>query len=130
LDNQKAVVMTPEALNSFLHYDWPGNVRELENTIERLVVMSGGAVISQSDVPLNIREQLIKARYAVQMKDALPSAIENIERTKIIDALKRTGWIQANFVRMLRRTPRQIGYKMKKYRLQNINPELSELNIG
>ncbi len=128
-DNQKAVVMTPEALNSFLHYDWPGNVRELENTIERLVVMSGGAVISHSDVPLNIREQLIKARYAVQMKDALPSAIENIEKTKIIDALKRTGWIQAKAARMLGLTPRQIGYKMKKYRLQNTNPELPELNI-
>ncbi len=128
-DNQKAVVMTPEALNSFLHYDWPGNVRELENTIERLVVMSGGAVISQSDVPLNIREQLIKARYAVQMRDALPSAIENIEKTKIIDALKSTGWIQAKAARMLGLTPRQIGYKMKKYHLQNTNPELPELNV-
>ena len=128
-DNQKAVVMTPEALNSFLHYDWPGNVRELENTIERLVVMSGGAVISHSDVPLNIREQLIRARYAVQMKDALPSAIENIEKTKIIDALKRTGWIQAKAARMLGLTPRQIGYKMRKYHLQNTDPELPELNI-
>jgi Nif-specific regulatory protein len=127
-DNQKAVVLTPEALNSFLHYDWPGNVRELENTIERLVVMSGGAVISHSDVPLNIREQLIKARYAVQMKDALPSAIENIEKTKIMDALKRTGWIQAKAARILGLTPRQIGYKMRKYRLQNSEPELPELN--
>jgi Nif-specific regulatory protein len=128
-DNQKAVVITPEALNSFLHYDWPGNVRELENTIERLVVMSGGAIISHSDLPLNIREQLIKARYAVQLKDALPSAIENIEKTKIIDALKRTGWIQAKAARMLGLTPRQIGYKMRKYRLQNTNPELPEPNI-
>ena len=128
-DNQKAVVITPEALNSLLHYDWPGNVRELENTIERLVVMSGDAAINHSDLPLNIREQLIRARYAVQMKDALPSAIENIEKTKIIDALKRTGWIQAKAARMLGLTPRQIGYKMRKYRLQNTNPELSEPDI-
>ncbi|MGD0283447.1 MAG: nif-specific transcriptional activator NifA [Dissulfurispiraceae bacterium] len=122
-DNRKEVVITPEALNSFLNYDWPGNVRELENTIERLVVMSGGAVITHSDLPLNIREQLIKARYAVQLKDALPSAIEDIEKTKIIDALKRTGWIQAKAARLLGLTPRQIGYKMKKYRLQSMNPE-------
>lgn len=128
-DNQKSVAITPEALNSFLGYDWPGNVRELENTIERLVVMSGGPLINQSDLPLNIREQLLRARYAVQMKDALPSAIEDIERTKIIDALKKTGWIQAKAARLLGLTPRQIGYKMKKYRLQNAGPELPELNM-
>jgi Nif-specific regulatory protein len=122
-DNQKSISIAPEALNSFLNYEWPGNVRELENTIERLVIMSGGPLINQSDLPLNIREQLIKARYAVQMKDALPSAIEDIERTKIIDALKRTGGIQAKAARLLGLTPRQIGYKMRKYRLQNMNTE-------
>ncbi len=122
-DNRKEVVITPEALNSFLNYDWPGNVRELENTIERLVVMSGGTVISQSDLPLNIREQLIKARYAVQMKDALPSAIEDIEKTKIIDALKRTGMDTGKSGKAARPHARQIGYKMKKYRLQTMNPE-------
>ncbi|MBI3592256.1 MAG: nif-specific transcriptional activator NifA [Nitrospirae bacterium] len=117
-DNNKSVAITADVLNSFINYDWPGNVRELENTIERLVVMSGGTVISQSDLPLNIREQLIKTRYAVQLKDALPSAIEDIERTKILDALKKTGWTQAKAARLLGLTPRQIGYKMKKYNLQ------------
>lgn len=122
-DNRRTVILTTDALNSLLHYDWPGNVRELENTIERLVVMSGGDVINQSDLPLNIREQLIKARYAITMKDALPSAIEDIEKTKISDALKKTGWVQAKAARLLGLTPRQIGYKIKKYRIQTIYPE-------
>ena len=122
-DNRKNMALAAEALNSLLHYDWPGNVRELENTIERLVVMSGADVISQSDLPLNIREQLIKARYAINMKDALPSAIEDIEKTKIADALRKTGWIQAKAARLLGLTPRQIGYKIKKYHIQSLNPE-------
>lgn len=117
-ENRKAIKITQEILNMFLNYSWPGNVRELENTIERLVVMSGGKSITASDLPLNIREQFMTARYAVQMKDALPSTIEDIEKTKILDALQRTGWVQAKAAKLLGITPRQIGYKMKKYNLE------------
>ncbi|MEW6115688.1 MAG: nif-specific transcriptional activator NifA [Nitrospirota bacterium] len=121
-DNHKSVTITPDVMNTFLNYDWPGNVRELENTIERLVVMAGGNTITQSDLPLNIKDQLIKARYATQLKDALPSTIEDIEKTKIIEALKRSGWVQARAARLLGLTPRQIGYKMKKYNIQEMSP--------
>lgn len=117
-ENQKSVKFTPEVLNIFLNYDWPGNVRELENTIERLVVMAAGKNITASDLPLNIREQSMRTRYAVQVKDALPSTIEDIEKTKILDALQRTGWVQAKAAKLLGITPRQIGYKMKKYNIQ------------
>ncbi len=117
-ENQRSVRITPEVLNIFLNYDWPGNVRELENTIERLVVMAAVKNITPSDLPLNIREQSMKARYTVQIKDALPSAIEDIEKTKILDALHKTGWVQAKAARLLGITPRQIGYKMKKHNLE------------
>lgn len=117
-ENQKSVTITPEVLTLFMDYDWPGNVRELENTIERLVVMSRGKAATAGDLPLNIRERPVKARYAVQAKDALPSTIEDIEKTNILDALKRTGWVQARAARVLGITPRQIGYKMKKYNLE------------
>ncbi len=120
-ENQNSVKITPEVLNMFLNYDWPGNVRELENTIERLVVMAAGNNITSSDLPLNIREQSIKARYTVQIKDALPSTIEDIEKAKILDALQRTGWVQAKAEKLLGITPRQIGYKMKKYSIQEVH---------
>ena len=114
-ENNKSVRITPEVLNVIMDYDWPGNVRELENTIERLVVMSGGKVIGKSDLPLNIREQSGRSRYPVQIKDALPSTIRDIEKTNILDALNKTGWNQAKAARILGITPRQIGYKIKIY---------------
>lgn len=117
-ENEKTVRLTPEALNAFLDYEWPGNVRELENTIERLVVMSSGKVITLANIPLNIREQAVRARHSLRFKDALPSTIAEIEKATILDALEKTGGIQAKAARLLGLTPRQIGYKMKRYGIE------------
>lgn len=122
-ENTKAVTITHDVLNTLISYEWPGNVRELENTIERLVVMSREPVVQVSGLPLNIREHSFRTKYAVQIKDALPSTIEDIERCKILEALKRTGGIQAKAARILGLTARQIGYKMKKYNIQGAGPE-------
>jgi Nif-specific regulatory protein len=117
-ENRKSVKISSEVLDLFMEYDWPGNVRELENSLERMVVMSKGKTVTANDLPLNIKDRTLKARYAVLTKDALPSAIEDIERTKILDALKRTGWVQSKAARLLGITSRQIGYKIKKYNIQ------------
>ncbi|MDA8434221.1 MAG: nif-specific transcriptional activator NifA [Nitrospiraceae bacterium] len=114
-ENAKAVRITPEVLDALMDYDWPGNVRELENTIERLVVMSARKSTGLSDLPLNIRDHRLRAARAVQAKDALPAAIADIEKAKILDALRKTGWVQAKAARLLGLTPRQIGYKIKRY---------------
>ena len=114
-ENQKSVSIAPDVLSVFMSYEWPGNVRELENTIERLVVMSAGSVITQSDLPLNIRDHSIKERYGLPAKHALSATIEEIEKTNIIDALNKTGWVQAKAARLLGITSRQIGYKIRKY---------------
>ena len=117
-ENNKSARIIPEVLDALVDYDWPGNVRELENTIERLVVMSSRKVISLSDLPLNIRNRSLRAAGAIQTKNALPAAIADIEKAKILDALKNTGWVQAKAARLLGLTPRQIGYKIKRYRIE------------
>ncbi len=117
-ENRRSVVISPGVLNVFVEYEWPGNVRELENTIERLVVMSGKPVLAVSDLPLNIRDQSMKSRYGIHSKDALVTTIEDMEKSKILEVLRRTGWVQAKAARLLGISPRQIGYKIKKYQLR------------
>ncbi len=39
-----------DAINLFLDGNWPGNVRELANTIEKIIVLSGGGQIGVADV--------------------------------------------------------------------------------
>ena len=117
-ENQKSVTVGQEVLDLFTKYDWPGNVRELENTIERMVVMARGKVVTANELPLHIRDYSVRTHYAGTFKEALPSAVEDIEKTSILDALEKTGGVQAKAARVLGITSRQIGYKMKKYNLQ------------
>jgi Nif-specific regulatory protein len=117
-ENNKSVTIAPNLLDIMLNYGWPGNVRELENTIERLVVMSRGNSVTEAELPLAIRNQTANSRLTIQMKDALPTAIEEIEKNRIVEALKKTGWVQARAARLLGLSCRQIGYKITKYKIR------------
>jgi Nif-specific regulatory protein len=111
-ENKRSVALDKNALQVFLSYNWPGNVRELENTVERLVVMSGSDKITASDLPvsLSVRHVTSSGKSA-----SLTANVEEIEEANIIDALEKNGWIQAKAARTLGITSRQIGYKIRKY---------------
>lgn len=49
--------LSPEAMRILERYDWPGNIRELENIIQRVVIMSDGAV-EVKDLPENLKYQI------------------------------------------------------------------------
>jgi Nif-specific regulatory protein len=114
-ENSRSVSLDKSALQVFLNYNWPGNVRELENTIERIVVMSRSDRISASDLPVSLSIRRLKSPMG---EASLGVNIQEIERSNILNALKKTGWVQAKAARLLGITPRQIGYKMKKYGLE------------
>ena len=44
-----------EARTALMRHGWPGNVRELRNTIENMVLLARGSVLSLEDVPEAIR---------------------------------------------------------------------------
>jgi Nif-specific regulatory protein len=117
-ENRKDVTLTPDALRILVDYSWPGNVRELENTMERLVVMSGGNNITPSDLPINLK---LPPPEEILQRESLRAGVEDIEKSSILDALEKTGWVQAKAARMIGITPRQIGYKMKKYGISSPN---------
>jgi Nif-specific regulatory protein len=113
-ENKKDISIAPDALRVLVDYSWPGNVRELENTMERLVVMSGSDIIKATELPINLK---LPSSEEIFQKESLRAGIEDIEKSSILDALEKTGWVQAKAARMIGITARQIGYKMKKYGL-------------
>jgi len=86
--------------------------------MERLVVMSGGNNITPSDLPINLK---LPPPEEILQRESLRAGIEDIEKSSILDALEKTGWVQAKAARMIGITPRQIGYKMKKYGISSAN---------
>ena len=71
------------------------------------------------DIPNNIginftTSMSVERGNSNQIK-TLDKTVEEIEKEKILDALKRCGFVQAKAARQLGITSRQIGYKMKKY---------------
>jgi DNA-binding NtrC family response regulator len=49
--------LAPEAQHLLLAYHWPGNVRELMNVLERGVALCQGELISDEDLPQQVREK-------------------------------------------------------------------------
>ena len=118
-ENGRNVKISNEALDTLLMHDWPGNVRELENCIERMIVMAKNDLIMTEDVPITIDTNSIDNSSDVSdlygQAKTLDHTIENMERERILEALKRSGYVQAKAARQLGITSRQIGYKIKKY---------------
>jgi two-component system response regulator AtoC len=52
---ERARAVSPEAMRYLIAYGWPGNVRELENVLERGAVVARGAVITEVDLPDELR---------------------------------------------------------------------------
>lgn len=47
--------VSPRAMDLLKRYHWPGNVRELENTVERFKILVESEVVTENDIPFNVR---------------------------------------------------------------------------
>ncbi len=123
-ENQKNVKgITPEALQALMNYDWPGNVRELENLIERVVALTQNEYIRPEELPIpftsisrtnGLKESVLSGKLS------FTKAEEEFEREIILDALRRTKFVQSHAAELLGISRRILKYKMDKL---GITPE-------
>ena len=109
----------PDVERLFYEYSWPGNVRELENLIERLMIMSPGGVISPADLPKSFKETAHDDLYieSVPVDAKLYDTLTMIEKTMILRALKKTGYVQSRAAELLGIGKSGLNQKIKKYNL-------------
>ena len=127
--NGRGLRLSAEVAQFMQDYRWPGNVRELQNLMERLVIMSSREWTQISDLPsymvaapeIEIRDkvELAGSEKTQPEADGLDnfSSLKEIERDVVEAALRRNGWVQARAARELGLTQRQIGYRVKKYKI-------------
>jgi Nif-specific regulatory protein len=119
MENRKNLKISSAAMDLIVGYDWPGNVRELENCIERMVVMARRDIIAPEEVPLPVslyHTPPLGTTIPQTMGTAsLTRTVAELEREQLTDALQRCGGVQSRAAALLGITPRQLGYKIKKY---------------
>lgn len=109
------VKVEPGVVAAMLSYSWPGNVRELKNTVERMVVLAEGSVITEKDLPPYLREHALSATQMQQVppKD-LATAAQQAEKELILKALREAGGNRTLTARLLGLPRSTLYYKMNR----------------
>ncbi len=117
-------LLAPSALDALAHYSFPGNVRELENILERALALAESDSIGAADLrlpqaatraPGAAAGPLVEAVVDLPAGNAaLPSYIEQMERTAIQRALEENRWNKTRTAAQLGITFRALRYKLKK----------------
>lgn len=118
---------------------WTSAGRAIDNPV--LALATGGTVVPNTVVPNTVMPASGRAvRAPVASPSALPAELAGddgkgqlcehagpdcpvmnsrlSEMERLIDAMEKTGWVQAKAARLLNLTPRQIGYALKKFNIE------------
>ncbi len=85
---EKNKLFSRSAMHRLEEHSWPGNIRELEHTVERLVVLGEGPVITESDVSHAIDDDF---RGTTGQIDTLENVVNRAERTLLENAIREYG---------------------------------------
>jgi transcriptional regulator with GAF, ATPase, and Fis domain len=106
--------VSPAAEAMLQSYGWPGNVREVRNVVERAMLLCEGTRLEASD--------FVALRAGAVSSDALelPAAgvnLESLERSLVVQALRRAGGNQTKAATLLGLNRDQIRYRIEKFGL-------------
>jgi DNA-binding NtrC family response regulator len=103
-----------ETLEWLSEYPWPGNVRELKNALEAGIVLCEGEVLGVRDLHLGGLPQ--RPRESRSTGSSL--SLEGGEKSLIVQALERAGWVQKDAARLLGVSRRVLHYKIRKFGIE------------
>jgi DNA-binding NtrC family response regulator/tetratricopeptide (TPR) repeat protein len=88
----KDVVVDPDLMSALVDYHWPGNVRQLRNEIERMVTLAiEKGVLTSDDFCPTYESVAVPEGGPASLADEL----ETLEKKRIVEALRETGWNKA-----------------------------------
>lgn len=110
------IEFSKEALELLVRYPWPGNVRELENIVEQAFIWSNNAEhIVPEHLPAILKGDVRSASLhddTISGRLSLEKAVMEFEREIILDALKRTNYVQTHAANLLGISRRMLKYRM------------------
>ncbi|MGD8991977.1 MAG: sigma-54 dependent transcriptional regulator [Desulfobacterales bacterium] len=115
----KKVDISSVALQMIMAYGWPGNIRELKNVIESASVIAENGFIEPAQLPAKITGVFNNSdTNSVSLPAAnqpLDERLKEIEKSMIIEALRKTGGVQVRATELLGINQRSLWHRIKKY---------------
>jgi len=111
--------INPEALKILCDYQWKGNVRELENIIERSVILGSGNMITPSDLPPQVRQNMSSTLDLDGIPEdvGLAETLAAVEKRMIQRAMNLSGNVQTKAAQLLGIGKSGLNQKLKKFNI-------------
>ncbi|MCH9670042.1 MAG: sigma-54 dependent transcriptional regulator [Gammaproteobacteria bacterium] len=122
--------LSEEARARLATYEFPGNVRELENILERAMTLCEDNIIAPEDLGLTdaVSTGMDMAGTEpgatsgdVEVPVELDTALEDVQRERILNALNETRWNRTAAARMLGISFPTLRYRMQKLGVKGSN---------
>lgn len=99
-------------------YHWPGNVRQLINVIDRAKIMANDYVIRLQDLPREVIEA-VPLDSANRPVERVPDDLDSLQRSKIVDVLKRVAGNKSHAAKTLGIERRKLYRLLEKFQIQD-----------
>ena len=111
--------LAADAAAALLDYPWPGNIRELSNVMERVALLTESPIVTAEVLALReVRPPELRSRTLERAEHPLTQSVEEIERPRIVEALRQTGGNVSRAAARLRISRDQLRYRIEKYGLR------------
>jgi two-component system, NtrC family, response regulator PilR len=127
---RRAMSISGQAMRLLEQYSWPGNVRELEHTIERAVALEKTDTIQPERLPEQVTsydQARITAELALPAEGInLTAHLDQLEKTYLMEALRRTDGNQTNAADLLKMSVRSLRHLLDKHGIRGLTAQLRD----
>jgi len=124
----RRLTISPKSMQFLEDYTWHGNVRELEHTIERAVALERGEEIQPERLPehiTNYNPDRIKAEFDLPDDGLnLVAHLENLEKTYVVEALRKTSGNQTRAAELLQMQVRSLRHLLDKHNIRSLSAQM------
>ncbi len=122
--------ISESAMRLLERYSWPGNVRELEHTIERAVALESNSSIQPERLPERITNyNPYRVADAMEFPDDginLTAHLDQLEKTYVMEALRRTSGNQTNAAELLKMSVRSLRHLLDKHGVRGLTAQMRD----
>lgn len=126
----RELTVSESAMRLLERYSWPGNVRELEHTIERAVALESTSSIQPERLPEKITNyNPYRVADAMEFPEEginLTAHLDQLEKTYVMEALRRTNGNQTNAADLLKMSVRSLRHLLDKHGVRGLTAQMRD----